>query len=65
VQEQYLVTRSRSKPHQFNENLDREKSRLEALLASLPEGDEYDQTKRKLYEIEAARKMNVWLAVKS
>jgi hypothetical protein len=65
VQDQYMATRSRSKPHQFNENLDREKSRLEALLATPPEGDEYDQTKRKLYEVEAARTINAWLAVKS
>jgi hypothetical protein len=56
--------RKRSKPHQLVENLEREKVSLEARLVALPEGDERAIIKRKLFDIEAARTMNVWLTVK-
>jgi hypothetical protein len=52
-------------PHQFGNNLEREKSRLEAMLDSTTEGDDRTVVRRKLYDTEAARTMNASLAVKN
>jgi hypothetical protein len=60
-----MKTRSRPTPHQFGDNLDREKARLEAMLASNFDGGDQTAVRRKLYDIETARTMNAWLAVKS
>jgi cell division protein FtsB len=56
------MQRRRSKPHSFEEQLSREKARLEAQLANLSGGPERDALTEKIRQIETASYINEWLS---
>jgi hypothetical protein len=56
-----MKPRSRSVPHTFEQNLDAEKARLEAQLATLRPGPQMDAVRKKLRQLETASHMSEWL----
>jgi hypothetical protein len=56
------MQRRRSKPHSFEDQLSREKARLEAQLANSPVGPARDALIRKIRQIETASHINEWLS---
>jgi hypothetical protein len=55
------MTRRRSVPHTFEENIAAEKAKLEAQLTNLRPGPEMDALKKKLRQLDTAAHMSDWL----
>lgn len=55
------MKRQQSRPHNFQENLAAEKSRLEAELAKAPHRPDREALKKKIRQIEVASQMDEWL----
>lgn len=54
--------RRRSAPHTFEDQIEAEKSRLEAQAASLLPGPQKDELLKKIRQLETAAHMNEWLS---
>ena len=54
--------RKRPRPHTFEENFAAEKVRLEALVATIPNGPAKDGLLKKIRQLETAAHINEWLS---
>ena len=57
-----MPRRRRSVPHTFEENIAAEKAKLEAQVARLKPGSQMEQLIKKIRQLDAASRMNEWLA---
>lgn len=55
------MTRRRSVPHTFEENIAAEKAKLEDQIAKLRPGPEKDALRRKIRQLDTAAHMSDWL----
>ncbi|MCK1518436.1 hypothetical protein IVB22_39410 [Bradyrhizobium sp. 190] len=56
------MQRRRSAPHTFEENIAVEKTKLEAQLATLKPGPEFDAIRKKIRQLDTASHMAGWLS---
>jgi hypothetical protein len=55
------MSRIRSKPHSFEDNLAEQAMRLQAQARALPPGKQRDALLRKVRQIDTATRINAWL----